>query len=646
MGGQHPGHRRHCIRKKQDRQGQGAGVKNSLRSGARKVFRLEPVLFISLFSVLLLALLLQIRGARQSIGTVRQNHWNLVRNVRVRVGTGKNASWKKVMLPETIGDLPGGTTVTVSFRIQSDGSSMLFLNPVYSPVDIYADDQLIYSYGTQGTWPSYMPDPPTGAFSVKLPAHRDEHLLHVELVYTSPKSRSSLVLHSMVTGSGDAVLRYLFERDGYSWVSSLLFIIAGIIMCGLSLLYITFEKHGFRLALPGLLIVLAGMWEFSENTMSVYLTHRPALLYILAFTGMYAMLLPLIVFVQKFTKTEDRLFLSVLRWILEAAVLGSLFLQLAGIVPFTRSLYLFHVLLPAVLILIAVYMLYLGIRKKNRPAIAMFLAILVLAVAAVLELLNYYFVFTERNSILFQNGLQLFCLIILVFGCVEVRRNMELRYRNLELAHDIEMLEQSVEIQKERGRVLTAYESEIRRQRHDLRHHLRYLRQLLQDGKDKEAAAYIESLDQAIPAGTVTRYCENSMVNAVISYYAALAHSDQIRMEVSVRIPAVNPHISDAHLCVILGNLLENAEEACRRMTEGEQWVRLRTKVHGELLFISMDNSCGGTVQPQDGRYLSSKRSGEGIGLRSVRSLAKVHGGSAEFTSGDNWFRSEICVRL
>ena len=136
------------------------------------------------------------------------------------------------------------------------------------------------------------------------------------------------------------------------------------------------------------------------------------------------------------------------------------------------------------------------------------------------------------------------------------------------------------------------------------------------------------------------------MVNAVISYYAALAHSDQIRMEVSVRIPAVNPHISDAHLCVILGNLLENAEEACRRMTEGEQWVRLRTKVHGELLFISMDNSCGGTVQPQDGRYLSSKRSGEGIGLRSVRSLAKAHGGSAEFSSGDNWFRSEICVRL
>ena len=99
MSGQHPGHRRHCIREKQDRQGQGAGVKNRLRSGARKVFRLEPVLFISLFSVLLLALLLQIRGARQSIGTVRQNHWNLVRNVRVRVGTGKNASWKKVTLP-------------------------------------------------------------------------------------------------------------------------------------------------------------------------------------------------------------------------------------------------------------------------------------------------------------------------------------------------------------------------------------------------------------------------------------------------------------------------------------------------------------------------------------------------------------------
>ena len=626
MGGRHPRHRR--------------------RFTCRKQGWLEPVLFVSLFSVLLLALLLQIRGTWRSIGTVQHSHWTQVRNVRVRIGDGENASWKKVMLPETIRNLPGGTKVTVSFRLQSDGSSMLFLNPVYSPVDVYADDKLIYSYGTQGTWPSYMPDPPTGAFSVKLPAHRDEHLLHVELVYTSPKSRSVLVLHSMVTGSGDAVLRYLFKRYGYSWVSSLLFIIAGIVMCGLSLLYITFEKHGFRLALPGLLIVLAGVWEFSENTMSIYLTHRPTILYILAFTGMYAMLLPLFVFVQKFTKAESGLFLSVLRWILEAAVLGSLFLQLAGIVPFTRSLYLFHVLLPADLILMAVYMLYLGIWKKNRPAVAMFLAILVLAVAAVLELLNYYVVFTDRNSALFQTGLQIFCLIILVFGCVEVRRNMNLRYRNLELAHDIEILEQSVELQKERSRVLTAYESDIRRQRHDLRHHLRYLRQLLQDGRDKEAAAYIESLDQAIPAGTVTRYCENSLVNAVISYHVALARSDQIRMEVGVQIPAANPHISDAHLCVILGNLLENACEACRRMTEGERWIRLRAKVHGDLLFISMDNSCSGAVQLQDGRYLSSKRNEEGIGLRSVRSLAKAHDGSAEFTSGDNWFRSEICVRL
>ena len=72
-------------------------------------------------------------------------------------------------------------------------------------------------------------------------------------------------------------------------------------------------------------------------------------------------------------------------------------------------------------------MLYIGIQKKNRPAIAMFLAILVLAFTSVLELLNYYVAFTEKKSIMFQNGLQLFCLIILVVGCVEVRENMELR---------------------------------------------------------------------------------------------------------------------------------------------------------------------------------------------------------------------------
>ena len=631
------------IRKKS---GSSASRQDNHLHGQRRPFLPEIRLFLCAFASLVALLLFQVRSFPRSNGIVQQNNWVRVLKVNVKIGTSPSAASQTITLPETIKALPHQTTVTVEFETRSDGSNMLFLNPVYSPVKIYADDVLIYSYGTPGTWPSFMIDPPTAAFSVKLPAQSSVRPLRIRLVYTSPKSRSSLILHPMVIGSGDAVLRYLFRRYGFSELSSLLFIIAGIILCMMSLFFLSFERHGMILTLPGLLVLSAGIWEFSENALSVYLTHRPSLLYILSFVGMYTMLLPLIFFTQKFTQTENSLPLRLLRYFLEAAVILSLFLQLSGLVPFTRSVYLSHVLLPSVLVFMAFCMLYLAIFRQNKPARAMFLAILALAVAALLELVNYYVVFTDQVSVFFQVGLQLFALLIIAFGCVAMRRTMRLSYQNLVLAHDMELLEHSIEVQKERGHVLTVYESEVRRQSHDLRHHLRFLRQLLESGQTQEAASYIDSLEDSIPVNRSSRYCENSTVNAVISYYAAIAQGDHIRMKIDVQIPAVNPHISDSHLCVILGNLLENAEEACRRMKDGDKYILLKARIHGGLLFISMDNSYDGIFQVKNGHFISRKRNEEGIGLKSVRSLAQSHAGSAEFIPGEKMFRSEICIML
>lgn len=141
-------------------------------------------------------------------------------------------------------------------------------------------------------------------------------------------------------------------------------------------------------------------------------------------------------------------------------------------------------------------------------------------------------------------------------------------------------------------------------------------------------------------------WCENPVVNSTIGYYAQLAENDHIRLNILVEIPAFNPHISDSNLCVIFGNLLENAIEACRLMKPESRYINLFSRVNGAMLFISMDNSFNGVVHKQNDEFLSSKRAGIGTGLHSVRSLAETHSGSAEFKTTENRFRSEICLKL
>ncbi len=556
-----------------------------------------------------------------------------------------DASPMTLSLPTTLRHIPPSSKVALSFDVRSEGSQLLFLNPYYSSVEVYANGSLLYVYGEQGSLPFFMHDPPVGAFSVQLPSLAPNHPLHIELVYTSPSSKRSLQLETIVVGSGDTILRYLFQHYGLSEIFALMFILAGLLLCGMSLMFLSFERHGQRLFWPGLMAFCAGIWEYSDNILSVYLTKWPSLLYILDFTSFFALLLPLVFFVQQYTDRPNSRLLLITRWILEICLIVCLGLQAIGLVPFTQSMYFFHILIPVVLVILTAYLIRLA-RQGSSPALYLLAAIMILFITAIVELADFYLHFMERTSSVSQFGILLFILLIDLFGCIHMRQMMYVRQRNAELSRELMILNHSVDVQKERSLVLEDYENELRKQRHDLRHHLRVMRQLLEEKDYEEAIAYLDSYVSDIPTTHTMRYCDNPTASAIISYYASVANARGIQFTVDAQIPVENPHISDAHLCVLLGNLLENAIEACMRMEDGVRYVQLHAKVHADLLFIAMDNSFSGKYTMRGSNFVSSKRNAVGTGLQSVQALAKQYGGAATFTPKDTVFRSEVYVRL
>jgi sensor histidine kinase regulating citrate/malate metabolism len=128
-----------------------------------------------------------------------------------------------------------------------------------------------------------------------------------------------------------------------------------------------------------------------------------------------------------------------------------------------------------------------------------------------------------------------------------------------------------------------------------------------------------------------TRYCSNDAVNAVVCQYASIAEKNGIKLTISLDVPTHSEKISDIDLCVIFGNLLENAIEACNAMEKGEKFIKLISNHHLSKLIITMDNSFNGVFIKKNGVIISSKDDSVGLGVSSVETLAKGHGGSSHF---------------
>jgi sensor histidine kinase regulating citrate/malate metabolism len=132
----------------------------------------------------------------------------------------------------------------------------------------------------------------------------------------------------------------------------------------------------------------------------------------------------------------------------------------------------------------------------------------------------------------------------------------------------------------------------------------------------------------------------------VAAYYAAAARNEGIESSLQFALPGELDDTVESDLCIIVGNLLENAVEACRRMENGARFIRLNSRLEYGTLTITADNSFNGNIWEKDGVFLSSKREGEGVGLSSVAAVAKKYGGRARFEAKDGVFQASVYVRL
>lgn len=187
---------------------------------------------------------------------------------------------------------------------------------------------------------------------------------------------------------------------------------------------------------------------------------------------------------------------------------------------------------------------------------------------------------------------------------------------------------------------------ETRRVRHDLRQHLRLMQSYLDSDNQAALRTYLSEYAQALSADTDVRYCENTVADMTVRYYAQLARAQGIDFRAKANLPEDLP-LPGPELCVLLGNLLENALDSCKKHPGEASYIYLRGNLVGKrLLTIVVDNSPADEPARQKDSLLSSKRPSAGTGTASAQAIARRYGGDARFDWKDRVFSASVVLTL
>ena len=185
---------------------------------------------------------------------------------------------------------------------------------------------------------------------------------------------------------------------------------------------------------------------------------------------------------------------------------------------------------------------------------------------------------------------------------------------------------------------------EMRGWRHDFRNHLQLLKSYAQKGDLDAVRAYLAELEQDLSRVDPAVKTGNTMADAILNSKISLARSKGVPVRADARIP-VKLSISDLDLCVILGNLFDNAIEASVKLPESQRLIRLYMDMKGSQLYISFTNFApGGKLTQAGGRFSTTKGSGHGFGLLRIDSVVKRLGGYLRRASEEGAFTTEILL--
>lgn len=515
--------------------------------------------------------------------------------------------------------------------------------------NIYIDGELRQTYGKQADPGHYTYE--NAAHMMMMYLDDDDFGKEIRIEISSKFPTELGIIREVEIGQRrDFIIRDIFGNS-YS-VAIMLFILVSAVL--LLLIYLGFLIQGNNLVVLLYFVVLAiplsifynsdilVMWEFWD--------YSPAYAYVNDWRFYVAdgiiPILGYLVLIRTLKKKLSRPLMTYISCHTGIYILAGI-LQLFWIVPI-------NYFRPVFMILTAVGYIwaFIKIRKDVKQSVSPYYiyAIFILMVGFILDYLRYLIAFLPfETAITTYISLELpflFCLgigivfyiVLAIIGTIDTISNERSKMKS-----QIDFVAMGLSHAQEHYEMLLDNIEQTKKIKHDISHHFRTLYQLGIAGEHEELVGYLNELiadDHKNKQAHI--YCKHHISNVLIDYYAGVSKDNGIEFTCVANMPQ-DIQFDKLMVCTVLGNVLQNAFEACQKMVRGNQYIDININYTTSFLTIIVRNSYDGKLKKSKGLLLTNKKNeGHGLGLSSIKQIVEQYNGYVSIEPTE----TEFCIKL
>lgn len=200
--------------------------------------------------------------------------------------------------------------------------------------------------------------------------------------------------------------------------------------------------------------------------------------------------------------------------------------------------------------------------------------------------------------------------------------------------------------------------SGIRSMKHDMKNTLAVIMQLAGEKgnkEDEDLQAYLKELHQTMDRLEVQFKTGNTVADTLINmkYHEAMKTMPKLRFEADRLLFPEDLSVLGYDIGIILGNALDNAMEACRKLQDShpkeELFIRLSSFTKGKMFLMEVENSFDGKVvrkfKSEFPETSKEDKNQHGIGLANIRNTVDKYHGAVDWNVEGNIFTLTVMMK-
>lgn len=182
----------------------------------------------------------------------------------------------------------------------------------------------------------------------------------------------------------------------------------------------------------------------------------------------------------------------------------------------------------------------------------------------------------------------------------------------------------------------------FRMERHDFRHKMQAITKMVENKEYEKLCDLVSEYSVAMQETSVKRYCDNAVLDAILSSYLSRAESKGIKVTTAITFPE-KLNASDTELATVFANAIENAINACEKVDKEKRFIDIKVLSQPQFM-MQVCNSYDGNAEFDHNGMPVTHEEGHGFGTRSIAAFCEKYGAFHEFRADGEKFLMRIII--